>query len=145
MKYNASFWFVINIFAIIVLELLFPIAATFTLALPLGLLFLSGAIVITLWSKRIYSRHRTSYDPKEKAAHLITQSLYSLSRNPIYIALIFAFIGISLILSLHYFVLGVLSLFAILSKLVIPYEEEELYAIFGTEYLKYKTSTPKWL
>lgn len=145
MKYNASFWFVINLIAIILLELAFPLALTFPAVLPFGLLFLLTAIVIALWSKYIYSRHQTSYDPKEKAVYLITDGIYSLSRNPIYIALIFAFVGISLILSLHYCVLGALNLFVILSKVVIPHEEKELHTIFGKEYLNYKSFTPKWL
>lgn len=145
MKYNASFWFIINLLAIILLELFFPIAVTFSLAQPSGILFLLTTGLIALWSKHIYSRHHTSYNPRDKTKYLITDNIYSFSRNPIYISLILAYIGISLILSLHYFPLGALSLFFILSKLIIPYEEKELYSIFKNEYLNYKSFAPKWL
>ena len=145
MKYNPSFWFLTNLLAIIFLQLFFPLDVRTSLAQPLGILFLFTAILIALWSKHIYSRHHTSYDPKDKAEKLITDSIYAHSRNPIYIALILSFIGISLILSLNYFPFGALSLFFILSKLIIPYEEKELCEIFGNEYLKYKSFTPKWL
>jgi len=145
MRYNPSFWFVSNLLAIILLELFFPIAVNFSLAQPFGILFLSCAILIALWSKQVFSRHHTSYNPKDKPKYLITNNIYSLSRNPIYIALILAFIGISLILSLNYFPLGTVVLFTILTKVIIPYEEKELYEIFEDKYLQYKSLTPKWL
>lgn len=145
MRHNASFWFVCNLLAIILLELLFPLDLTFSWAQTFGLLFLLIAILIALWSKHLYSRHNTSYDPNKKAVFLITDNIYALSRNPIYIALLFAFVGISLILSLDYLPLGALGLFLILSKVVIPHEEKELHNIFGNGYLQYKIHTPKWL
>jgi len=110
MRYNASFWFICNLLLIILLELLFPLAITFSWEQTFGLLFLLIATVIALWGKYLYSRHSTSYDPNKKAVFLITDHIYALSRNPIYIALFFAFSGISLILSLNYFPLGLLSL-----------------------------------
>jgi len=145
MRYNASFWFVCNLLAITLLELLFPLNITFSWSQAFGQLFLLIAILIALWSKHLYSRHNTSYDPNTKAVFLITDNIYALSRNPIYIALLFAFSGISLILSLDYFLLGVLGLLLTLSKIVIVYEEKELLGIFGNEYLQYKIHTPKWL
>jgi protein-S-isoprenylcysteine O-methyltransferase Ste14 len=145
MRYNASFWFVCNFLAIILLELLFPLDITFSWALPFGVLLLLIAIGVARRSKYLYSHHNTSYDPNKKALFLITEDIYTLSRNPIYIALLFAFVGISLVLSLNYLPLGALSLFLTLSKIVIPHEEIELHDIFGNWYLQYRLHTPKWL
>jgi protein-S-isoprenylcysteine O-methyltransferase Ste14 len=103
------------------------------------------SLFIASWTKCLYTRHNTSYDPDDAPAVLITNSIYARSRNPIYIALLLAFFGISLILSLSYFFLGTLLLFLILSKLIIPHEEEELRNIFSQAYLQYESAVPKWL
>ena len=145
MKYNASFWFLATFSIMLLLEFIYPLGYKFSLQAPFGVLLLLISLLISLWCKYVYTRHHTSYHPNEKASYLITEGVYSLSRNPIYIALLIAFMGFSLILYLSYAIFGGLLFFIILSQLVIPYEEQTLYDIFGKTYLEYKSFSPKWL
>lgn len=145
MSYNSAFWFVCLLALLLILEVLYPLDLGLASVQVLGLLCLFASFLIASWTKYLYTRHRTSYDPNDKPLVLITNSIYALSRNPIYIALLLAFFGISLILSLSYFFLGTFLLYLILSKRIIPHEEEELCITFKQTYLEYKSSTPRWI
>ncbi len=145
MRYSAVFWFLSLFVGLIGLESIYPLEFALTFSKVYGILCLFFALIIVLWSKYLYARQNTSYDPNKRPVVLITHSIYAISRNPIYIALLFAFFGISLILSLSYSLLGTLLLYLILSRHIIPHEEDELEAIFKDHYLKYKSSTPKWV
>lgn len=145
MHYNAVFWFVSIFILLLILEVIYPLHLDLSFLNVLGLLCLLGSLLIASWSKYLYTRHNTSYDPGDTPLVLITDSIYAHSRNPIYIALLLAFLGISIVLSLSYFLLGTFVLFLTLSKLVIPHEEEELDRTFPHAYPEYKSSVPKWL
>jgi len=145
MSHNASFWFICLFVLLIILEALFPLDFGLLYLREVGLFLLSLSLIIAIWSKYLYSRYHTSYNPDDKPLVLITHSLYAISRNPIYFALTLGFLGISLVLSLSYSLLGTFFLYLILSKLIIPHEEEELRKIFTQSYLKYESTVPKWL
>jgi protein-S-isoprenylcysteine O-methyltransferase Ste14 len=145
MPYNAVFWFVCLLVLLLVLEVIYPLDLDLSSMRTFGLLCLFISLLIAAWTKYLYTRHRTSYDPADAPLVLITNNIYALSRNPIYIALLLTFFGLSLILSLSYFLLGTLLLFLILSKWIIPHEEEELRIIFPYAYAKYESAVPKWL
>ncbi len=145
MHYNAVFWFVSLLLLLIVFEVVFPLELYLSFMNMFALLCLGFSLFIASWSKYLYTHHKTSYDPADIPLVLITDSIYARSRNPIYIALLLAFLGISIVLSLSYFLLGTFVLFLILSKLVIPHEEEELRKIFPHAYPDYESTVPKWL
>jgi len=145
MHYNAVFWFICLFVLVLMLEAIYPLGFEFTLAKELGLFALFASLLIALWTKYLYHRHNTSYDPNDRPALLITESIYARSRNPIYLALLFGFFGLCLLLSLSYGLLGTLFLYLILSNHIIPHEEEELRRIFKQTYNDYASSTPKWL
>lgn len=145
MLYNAAFWFVCILVMILSLEAIYPLDIDISFMRVFGLFSLFFSLLIASWAKYLYTRHATSYNPDDTPAVLITNSIYGLSRNPIYIALVLAFFGISLILCLSYFILGTLLLFLVLSKWIIPHEEEELRRIFSQAYLHYESTVPKWL
>jgi len=145
MLYNAVLWFVCLLLLLLGLEVIYPLELDLSSLQIFGVLCLFIALLIASWTKYLYTRYHTSYDPDDKPLVLITNSIYALSRNPIYIALLFAFFGISLILSLSHFLLGSFLLYLILSKLIIPHEEKELHSIFTQAYQDYQSTVPKWL
>ncbi len=145
MRYSPVIWFLCLFVVLIGLENIYPLPFALSFSKIYGLLCLFFALIIVIWTKYLYMRHNTSYDPNKKPVVLITDSIYAISRNPIYIALVLAFFGVSLILSLSYSLPGTLSLYLILSRHIIPHEEKELEMIFKDRYLEYKSSTPKWV
>jgi len=145
MLYKAAFWFICLFVLLLGLEVIYPLDLDLSSMRVFGTLCLFASLLIASWTKYLYARHKTSYDPDDAPAVLITDSIYSLSRNPIYIALLLAFLGISIVLSLSYFLLGTFLLYLILSKFVIPHEEKELHNIFTQAYQEYQSTVPKWL
>jgi protein-S-isoprenylcysteine O-methyltransferase Ste14 len=135
MLYKAAFWFIGLFVLSLVFEVIYPLDLDLSSMRVFGILCLLASLFIASWTKYLYARHNTSYDPDDAPAVLITNSIYALSRNPIYIALLLAFLGASIVLSLSYF----------LSKRIIPHEEEELRSTFHQNYVEYESSTPRWI
>ena len=66
-------------------------------------------------------------------------------RNPMYVGLVSAYLGIVLSVNAAWALVGLPILVAWLHFGVIRREEKHLEARFGSEYLEYKTSVPRWV
>ncbi|NIT57691.1 MAG: isoprenylcysteine carboxylmethyltransferase family protein [Aliifodinibius sp.] len=94
-----------------------------------------------------FYRSCTSIDPHKpnKASSLVTNGIYSISRNPMYV-------GLLLILGGYGFYLGNVLVFAMI-PLFIAYmnryqimpEEKVMEEKFGEEYQKYKSEVRRWI
>lgn len=137
--FGSAMWFSYQYIAIDLLEI--DSSPWFALALlSIGGLFgLLGLIQ--------FYNNSTSIDPHkpDKASHLVTDGIYSISRNPMYVALV-------LFLASWGFYLGNLLMLLLLPLFVgymnryqiIP-EEEVMTEKFGDEYLNYKSEVRRWL
>ncbi|CAH0525831.1 methyltransferase family protein [Vibrio hippocampi] len=94
-----------------------------------------------------FVRHRTSLDPRAvtKASCIVTTGVFSISRNPMYLTLLFLLLawgvwledGISLLLT---------TLFVpYINRFQIVPEELALAEKFGSEYLDYKAKVRRWI
>lgn len=111
-----------------------------------GILFAVGgglmlAAVWTLW------RAHTTIDPfrPERASHLVTQGVYRLSRNPIYLGDALLLTGVAAWLGqpLGLFVLLLFVLF--IDRFQIRGEEVALARHFGDAFHRYRQQTRRWL
>ncbi|WP_138431507.1 methyltransferase family protein [Fodinibius saliphilus] len=97
----------------------------------------------------IYQFHRntTTIDPLnlDQTASLVTDGIYQLSRNPMYVAFLLLLIAYSLVLQ------NILSLFCVplfvvyLNRYQIEPEEEALLEKFGDEYREYRQEVRRWI
>lgn len=87
----------------------------------------------------------TTVPINEPTDALVTQGLYGVSRNPIYIALIIFYVGLSIALTTGWALLILPIVLAILRRGVIEPEEAFLVDEFGETYLAYKHKVPRWL
>ena len=87
----------------------------------------------------------TSVPVQEPTDALVTNGLYALSRNPIYIALIVFYTGLAIALTTGWALLLLPVVVAVLKKGVIEREEALLTQEFGDAYLAYKKKVPRWL
>ena len=76
---------------------------------------------------------------------LVTNGLYAVSRNPIYIALLMFYVGLSIALTTGWALLFLPIVIAVLQKGVIEREEAYLTDEFGETYEAYKEKVPRWL
>ncbi len=99
-------------------------------------------IVFTAWSFR---RVNTHIEPWKPTTTIITTGCFAVSRNPIYLALCVACVGIGMILHSWWMVFSVIPAAMLLYHFVIAREEAYLEKKFGEAYVQYKTRVRRWL
>lgn len=113
-------------------------------AVILGIILYLIGLFISIWAKITMGKFwgRPAQHNIKRQNKLINNDPFKYSRNPIYLGLIIIFLGFSLALK---------SIFIILNIFVILYfyyaavkEEKILEKHFGKEYLKYKSSVPRF-
>jgi protein-S-isoprenylcysteine O-methyltransferase Ste14 len=77
--------------------------------------------------------------------HLVVTGPYRYSRNPMYVAGLFVWIGWTVFYGSPAVFIGLVLLWSMFTFRVIPYEERQLEALFGDEYKEYKTSVRRWI
>jgi protein-S-isoprenylcysteine O-methyltransferase Ste14 len=105
------------------------------------------AIAIVVAALRSFQRARTTVNPMDpsKATQLVTDGVFRISRNPMYLGLLLLLTGWALWLG-SASVWLVPPLFAITITLlqIIP-EERALGRLFGAQYLAYRDSVARWI
>ena len=107
------------------------------------LIMLGLAIILIAWIQM--KKAKTNIEPWQPTTAIIDSGLYGISRNPIYLAMIFGYLGISLWFNSVWF-LPFLPLCVIVIHFgVILREERYLEGKFGEEYLDYKNRVRRWI
>ena len=75
---------------------------------------------------------------------LVTYGAFAWCRNPLYVGNFLAWIGVTVVSGVFWFIPVAIVIFAIEYTLIVRYEEGVLESIFGAEYLAYKARTPRW-
>jgi protein-S-isoprenylcysteine O-methyltransferase Ste14 len=77
--------------------------------------------------------------------HLVVAGPYRYSRNPMYLAGLFAWLGWTVFYGSPAVLIGLVLFWSTFTLQVIPREERQLQALFGDEYLEYKRSVRRWI
>ncbi len=111
----------------------------------LGLPLILAGVLLDFWAASLFRERRTSFKLRGGIASLITEGPFGLSRNPIYLGIMAAFLGLAIFLgSLTAFIYPVL-FFILFQFVFIPMEERRMEEAFGEEYLAYKRKVRRWL
>jgi protein-S-isoprenylcysteine O-methyltransferase Ste14 len=110
-----------------------------------GLVLIAAGALLVLGSLGLFARTRTTIVPHRRPRHLVTSGPYRVTRNPMYVAVTTIYVGVALRLGLVWPLFLLPLPLAILQKLVIPMEEENLRATFGDEYAEYCRRVRRWL
>lgn len=92
-----------------------------------------------------FRAHGTTFDPVGPASALATDGIYRVSRNPMYLGAVIAFLGLSAYLNAPWLLLLQPVLVLALTKLAIEREEAYLERRFGAAYQAYAARTRRWL
>jgi protein-S-isoprenylcysteine O-methyltransferase Ste14 len=76
---------------------------------------------------------------------LVTYGIFAWTRNPLYVGNFLIWTGFVVVSGVFWFLPVALALFAAEYALIVRYEEGVLESIFGSEYLVYKHTTPRWI
>ena len=102
-------------------------------------------MLLDVWAASLFRESRTSLKLRGGVASLITDGPFGFSRNPIYLGIMMALLGLAIFLgSLMVFLYPVL-FFILFQFVIIPLEERRMEEAFGEVYLEYKRKVRRWL
>ena len=114
--------------------------------------FLSGLILfigvsILIVSAVSFRKHQTTINPlkPEQATSLVISGVFSFSRNPMYLGMVFILISISVKFNLlgGFLITTMFALF--ITKFQIIPEEAAMHKLFPKEFASYKENTRRWI
>lgn len=111
----------------------------------LGVLAALKTLSLIYMCFRYYHRHQTSILPHTPDSDLITDGLFSYSRNPVYLALGLGYAAATLLLDAPFALALLPVLMYVLHRYVVPREEAYLLRRFGPRYMAYMRQTPRWM
>jgi protein-S-isoprenylcysteine O-methyltransferase Ste14 len=94
-----------------------------------------------------FRRAKTTVNPKKpsNATSLVNSGIYRVTRNPMYVGLLFVLVAWAVFLSCVWALLGPLAFVLYMSRFQISPEEKALATMFGSEYSRYKERVRRWL
>jgi protein-S-isoprenylcysteine O-methyltransferase Ste14 len=120
---------------------LLPVAVQVAIGIPLIGLGLSVVVLAFMRFRRV----GTHIEPYKPTTAIVTDGLYGVSRNPIYVAMVAISVGIG-VLADNLWVLPMLVPTLMVMRIgVIAREERYLEAKFGGDYRRYKAAVRRWL
>jgi protein-S-isoprenylcysteine O-methyltransferase Ste14 len=103
------------------------------------------ALIVAFSGLRALLAAQTSPNPHSPVTALVTERVYHLTRNPIYVGYLLLVIGFPLLIGNVWGVIAAFVQVPLFNRLVIAHEEEYLARKFGDEYLKYKSAVRRWI
>lgn len=94
-----------------------------------------------------FRRAKTIGNPMKpsNATSLVSSGVYGVTRNPMYVGILFILVAWAVFLSCVWTLLGPLVFMLYISRFQILPEEKALVAIFGSEYTNYRERVRRWL
>jgi protein-S-isoprenylcysteine O-methyltransferase Ste14 len=94
-----------------------------------------------------FRRAKTTVNPMKPGAatSLVSSGIYRITRNPMYVGLLFVLVAWAAGLSSAWSLLGPLVFFLYIGRFQITPEERVLSQLFGAEYSAYKARVRRWL
>ena len=114
-------------------------------ALTVGLIFVAIGFALAIGAARRLSLSGTSVIPGEPATKLVSERVYRVTRNPMYIGFIILYFGLCIALTSVWMLLLLIPTVLILHRCVVLREEVYLERKFGDDYRRYMERVPRWL
>ena len=136
---------IVSLIVVILLHYLFP-----TPLIPkpfnyFGILFFASGLLILFWSFGLFKKKETPILPGQKPTALVIEGPYKFTRNPMYLGVTTALLGIAIYLGDFLTFLAPIIFFVFVSLRFIPREEKLMEKLFGKKYLKYKKKVRRWI
>jgi protein-S-isoprenylcysteine O-methyltransferase Ste14 len=92
-----------------------------------------------------FIRTKNTIVPNKPASSLQTTGVYHSTRNPMYLALMLVYLGLSCLIGNWWNIILLPLLFMIIQEYIIKKEEQYLVRTFGQEYIDYRHRVRRWL
>jgi protein-S-isoprenylcysteine O-methyltransferase Ste14 len=115
--------------------------------LPLAIALALVGVAFDLSALIAFRRAKTTINPMkpQSTTSMVASGVYRMTRNPMYIGLVFLLGGWAVFLWTWWALLGPFAFAAYITRFQIAPEEKALSALFGAEYLAYKSQVRRWL
>jgi protein-S-isoprenylcysteine O-methyltransferase Ste14 len=111
-----------------------------------GLIAVAMGLAFYVWCLAFHFKsYRASVRIGFSPPHLVVTGPYKYSRNPMYVSGLFAWLGWTVFYGSPAVFVGLVLLWSVFTFRVIPHEECQLEALFGDEYLEYRSSVRRWV
>ncbi len=110
-----------------------------------GLPLIVLGVGLAMRGSKVFETVGTNIETFEKPNVLVTDGLFKISRNPMYLGFGLALLGLALVLGNVSSLLVVIVFFVITDRWYIAFEEELMVKQFGDRYVEYSKRTRRWL
>jgi protein-S-isoprenylcysteine O-methyltransferase Ste14 len=139
-------WFLLSLVAATMLHWLIPgprlLAPPYTYV---GVLLIVGGLVFVTAPARAFDHARTTINPFGQPTVFLGQGWYRFTRNPMYLGMVLATLGVVLLLGTATPLLAPIALLLVLDRRFVRHEEATLRATFGAAYVEYCGRVRRWL
>jgi protein-S-isoprenylcysteine O-methyltransferase Ste14 len=130
----------------IAMHLVVPLAVPIPLAWRfIGLLPIAAGVLLNIAADQQFKRHGTTVKPFQRSSALVTNGVFRLSRNPMYLGMVFIVAGIALLEGSISPWIVVAALAFVLDRVFIVPEEKMLKETFPDAFDKYSQRVRRWL
>jgi len=110
-----------------------------------GTALIAVGVVLMLAAMIQFTRAHTAIVPNRPTTALVGRWPYSMSRNPIYLALAIVYIGVAFFFNTLWPFLLLPLVIIVIQRGVIDREERYLEGKFGSDYIDYKSRVRRWI
>ncbi len=133
--------------AIWLLKNIAPLPIPYSIRAILGTLFIIFGFGLDLVGLLEFRKFQTTMNPlkPENASKIVQTGIYSKTRNPMYLGMVFVLIGWSIISKASFGILIIPMFIKYIETFQIKPEEEILSSQFGVEYDNYRSKVARWI
>lgn len=111
-----------------------------------GSLIFAGGFGLSAYGRMTFAAAKTEVMPaSEKNSHLVTGGPFRFTRNPMYLGILIAAAGLSLVIGTSLAFAVPAAFFLLVNFVSIPYEEAKMERQFGESYRAYKGRVRRWI
>lgn len=109
-----------------------------------GITLICGILLLVV-SLGHFLMRGTTVMPTREPDKLVTEGIYRISRNPMYLGMLLILVGVPFVMASVTGLIFALLFFLIMDRSVIPREEKVVEGVFGKSYLEYTSHTRRWI
>ena len=130
----------------LVLHWLWPMPIHADFAAPwAGFALLASGVGVALWGRKTMQGAGTNIDPSLPTTAVVASGPFQFSRNPLYLALTLAYLGLTLVVDTWWGVVALVPLLVIMHRGVVLREERYLERTFGETYRQSRSRVRRYL
>ena len=110
-----------------------------------GILLVVPGMAMTMVVRKRFEKANTEIHTFKNPRKLVTNGLFNISRNPIYLGFALCLFGVWLLLGMVLPIIGCIIFVLVTNYCYIPFEERAMQNTFGAEYQRYKSKVRRWI